>query len=187
MKTPAEAVARVLSLLGQGYPYVLGTGNRRGATRKRLKDGTWSKYGFDCWAVADSYAYDNPRTDPGFNAGPWATVTDDRNCDAAIEEAEHIGKHYQVIDTPELGCLIVMPSIRDKHGTRIRIGHVWHAVGVPEVWVPSRPRYDTIDTVQCQARTSPAIKRGPGPKGDGRTYQGLTDDAWRIRMLRVLG
>lgn len=188
---PGKAIARAHGLLGKGYPYVLGAGNREGATKVALKRAGgityWSPLGFDCWALADAYAYEHPRHDPGFNCGAWATVSDDRNCDSAIEEAEHIGKAYEEIDRPEIGCLIVMPSIRDKDGHRIRIGHVWLAVIVPDAWDPAKPQYDTIITLQCQASTYPAIKLGPGSRHDGRTFRGLTDDAWRLRMLRVLG
>jgi hypothetical protein len=186
--TPPEvAVARALSLLGKGWPYVLGAGNHKGPTRVKLKSGTYTPLGFDCWALAGAYAFEQPRHDPGFNIGPWATVSDDRNCDSAIEDAEHKKQGYEVIDTPELACLIVMPSIRDENGKRLRIGHVWLGVGVPETWDPAKPQYDLIDTIQCQASTFPAIKRGPGPRHDGRTYHGVTDDAWRIRILRVIG
>lgn len=187
MTTPAEAIARAHELLGKGWPYVLGTGNHRGPTRTKRRDGTLSALGFDCWGFAGSWAYDQPRHEPGFNKGPWATVSDDRNCDSSIEEAEHVGKAYRVIDRPEGGCLLVMPSIRDATGKRIRIGHVWLAVIVPDEWDPARPEYDAITTLQCQSRLNPAIRIGPGPRGDGRAYKGRTSDAWRIRMLRVLG
>lgn len=183
--SPAEAIARIHALLGRGSPYILGAGNHLGPTSVRKKDGTTTPLGFDCWGMADSYAHGIPRHEPGFNKGSWATVTDDRNCDSAIEEAEHIGKAYEVIDTPEIGCHIVMPSIRGADGKRIRMGHVWKAVIVPEAWDPTKPQYDLITTIQCQASSFPAIKMGPGPRHDGRTFRGLTDDAWRLRMLRV--
>ncbi len=184
--TPAEAVARAQSLLGKLYPYVLGTGNHNGPTRKRLKDGTLSPLGFDCWGFAGSWAYEQPRHEPGFNVGAWATVSDDRNCDSAIEDAEHKRQGYEVIDRPEIGCLLVMPSVRGEGGKRLRIGHVWLVVGVPAEWDPARPQYDLLETLQCQASVPPAIKRGPGPRHDGRTFRGRTMDAWRIRMLRVI-
>lgn len=208
-RTPAEAIARAHELLGKGYPYILGAGNHRGPTQVRRKDGTLTPLGFDCWAFADAWAYEQPRHEPGFNHGPHATVSDDRNCDSAIEEAEHFGKKYEVIETPETGCLIVMPSVRArevwpddaralpdaefkaKHGyaknDRVRIGHVWLAVIVPESWDPTKPQYDLITTLQCQASSAPAIKMGPGPRYDGRSCRGLTNDAWRLRMLRVIG
>ncbi len=187
MRTPTEAVASALSLLGKGYPYLLGTGTNLGPTRLRKRDGSYTEPGFDCWGFADSWAYGRPRHQPGFNHGPWATVSDDRNCDSAIEDSEHKRQGYEPLDAPELGCLLVMPSIRGPDHKRIRIGHVWLVVAVPGTWDPAKPQYDLLETVQCQASTHPAIKRGPGPRSDARTYRGLTDDAWRIRMLRVIG
>lgn len=186
--TPDEAITRALSLVGKGWPYVLGAGNRRGPTRVRKEDGTYTVSGFDCWAFADAYAYDHDRHDPGFNKGPWATVTDDRNCDSAIEDAEHKREGYEVLERPERGCLLVMPSVRDpKTKKRIRIGHVWLVIEVPAEWDPAKPQYDLLTTLQCQASSSPAIKRGPGPRHDGRTFRGETRDEWRLRLLRVIG
>jgi hypothetical protein len=182
--SPAEAVSRVLALVGRRDPYVLGGGNHLGPTRVRRKDGTLTSAGWDCWAVAGSYAYEQPRHDPGFNKGPWATVSDDRNTDSAVEDAEHKREGYTVADRPELGDLLCYPSIRDKDRKRIRIGHVWIVVGVPAEWDSKAPQYHLLDTVQCQASTRPAIKRGPGPKSDASTYHGIRDEAWRVRILR---
>lgn len=186
MKSPGEAVARAHELLGKGYPYILGTGSHHGPTQL-VRNGRTGPLGFDCWGYAGAYAYETPRHEPGFNVGPWATVSDDRNCDSAIEEAEHVGKAYQAIDRPEIGCLLVMPSIRDKSGHRVRMGHVWMVLVPPEDWDPEKPHYDSIITLQCQASSFPAIKLGPGPRSDARTFRGLTDDAWRLRLLRVIG
>ncbi len=183
MNSPTSAASRAVGMLGERWPYVLGTGNHRGPTMTRRKDGP-SPIGFDCWGFI-SYCYQMPRTVLGFNKGPWATVSDAVNCDSSIEEAEHIGKTYQVVPIAHIGDLLVMPSIRDAQGKRIRIGHVWIVVGVPAE-APPAGRFDAYDTVQCQASTRPAIKRGPGPKSDARTYKGLTDEAWRIRVLRVV-
>lgn len=180
------ALARAYALLGKGHPYILGTGNHRGPTQL-IKSGKATALGFDCWGFAGSYAYEQPRHDPGFNRGKWATVVDYRNCDSAIEEAEHVGAAYEVIDRPEVGCLLVMPSIRDATSKRVRIGHVWMAAIVPDEWDVERPDYSAIVTLQCQASSRPAIKIAPGPKSDARSFRGRTDDAWRIRMLRVVG
>jgi hypothetical protein len=180
----ADAVARALMMVGERWPYVLGGGNHVGPTRVRRKDGTLSALGFDCFGFAHSFCYQEPRHRPGFNRGSWATVSDDINCDAAIEDAEHKRELFEVVDVAGVGDLIVMPSIRDEDGKRIRIGHVWLVVGVPAE-APPPGTYRDYDTVQCQARTKPAIKRGPGPATDARTFRGLADDAWRIRILRV--
>ena len=185
MKTPAEAAARAITMVGQLWPYVLGGGNHKGPTRVKRKDGTLSPLGYDCWGFAWSHCYEEPRTVQGFNRGnPRATVTDAINCDSAIEEAEHFARRFQAVEVARLGDLLVMPSIRDKDGKRIRIGHVWIVVGVPAEKPASG--YAEYDTVQCQASTKPAIKRGSGPKGDAATYKGKRNEAWRIRVLRVV-
>lgn len=183
MKTPQEASVRALAMVGTLWPYVLGGGNHKGPTKVRLANGTMSALGYDCWGFAWSHCYEEPRTVAGFNKGPWATVTDAINCDSAIEEAEHVGKTFQVVDAPHVGDLLVMPSIRDKNGKRIRIGHVWIVTGVPAEAPATLAEYETV---QCQASSKPAIKLGPGPKSDARTFKGLTDEDWRIRVLRVL-
>jgi hypothetical protein len=188
VKTPDEAAARAIAMVGKLYPYVLGTGNKLGPSKRRRDDGTWSPLGFDCWGFV-SLCYDIERHRPGYNKQPKATVSDDVNCDSAIEQAEHVGatdRLWKVVATPRIGDLLVMPSIRDARGKRIRIGHVWLVVGVPAEWDEARPQYDLLDTVQCQASTKPAIKRGPGPRSDASTFRGLTDEAWRVRLLRVV-
>jgi hypothetical protein len=186
MRTALDAAACARSMVGTLWPYILGGGNHRGPTKVKKADGTLSPLGYDCWGFAWSCCYDEPRTVEGFNVGPWASVTGAINCDSAIEEAEHIGKTFQVGEVAREGDLFVMPSIRGPDGRRIRIGHVWICSGVPAER-PAPGSYADYDTVQCQASTRPAIKRGPGPKGDGRTFKGLVDEAWRIRVLRVVG
>jgi hypothetical protein len=174
-------------MVGRGWPYVLGTGSEKGATRRQTAAGGITQAGFDCWGLAHSYCYGVKRHRPGFNKGLWATVSDDLNCDSSIEDSEHNRELFEPVDGPaRSGDLLVMPSIRDEHGKRIRIGHVWIVVGVPAE-APPPGQYSDYDTVQCQASSRPAIKRGPGPKTDARTYKGLTDEAWRIRVLRVVG
>jgi hypothetical protein len=188
---PALAAIRALSLVGRSEPYVLGTGDYRSTasadlpfTRNRIG------YGSDCWGFAGAWCYKLPRHRPGYNKGPWATVADDLNCDSAIEQAEHAAagdRVWEVIERPEVGCLLVMPSIRDKEGHRIRIGHVWITTEVPAEWDAEKPQYDLLTTVQCQASSHPAIKKGPGPRYTGTTFRGLTDPAFRIRILRAVG
>lgn len=184
MKTPLEAAARARGMIGTLWPYILGGGNHRGPTRVKLANGTMSAPGYDCWGFAWSHCYEEPRTVKGFNKGPWATVTDAINCDSAIECAENIGKVFRVVDVARVGDLLVMPSIRDKAGKRIRIGHVWIVTAVPAEAPATLAEYETV---QCHASSKPAIKLGPGPKSDARTFRGLVNDDWRIRILRVVG
>lgn len=186
MKSADEAAARARGMLGTLWPYILGGGNHKGATRVNV-DGKPSALGYDCWGFAWSYCYEEPRTVQGFNRGSWSTVSDAINCDSACEEAEHIGKRFQVVLTPRVGDLLVMPSIRDKNNKRIRMGHVWIVVGVPAEWDEAAPQYSLLDTVQCQASSRPAIKLGPGPKSDATSFRGLINEDWRVRILRVAG
>jgi hypothetical protein len=189
----AEAVERALRLLATKpvEPYVLGTGDFHPAS---TIDMPFSKnsfgYGCDCWGFAGSWCYQLPRHRPGFNKGPWATVADDVNCDSAIEQADHAAKLTDVVwsavaDAPRAGDLLVWPSIRDKHGARLRIGHVSIVLEVPAEWDWLHPQYGLCKVAQC-APGAPAIRASSGKSWEGReTFRGLTDVAWRTRILRV--
>lgn len=196
MRSPLEAVARALSMVGTKWPYVLGGGNHRGPTKVRLANGTMSAPGYDCVGLAWSLSYEEPRTVKGFNRGnPKATVVDAINTDSMIEEAEWRGERFCIVpdDDIRVGDFFVLPSIRDvddidddgNRTERLRVGHIWIAVEVPPERPPPRTYADYM-TVQCQASTRPAIKRGPGPAGDGRTWRGKRNEAWRIRVLRTV-
>lgn len=182
--SPTEAVARALSMVGRTEPYVLGTGDFR--TDSPLPFTTNVRgYGCDCWGLAGAWAYQLKRHRAGFNKGAWATVSDDINTDSAIEDAEHNQELFEVVDVPQLGDLVVFPSIRES-GKRVRIGHVGIVVGVPAEWDPAAPQYDKLDVVQCQASSKPAIKRGSGQAWMWReSFRGKTDRRWRTRLLRV--
>lgn len=187
---PSLAVIRALSLVGRLEPYVLGTGDYHPTSVVDLPFTRNSiGYGCDCWGFAGAWCYKLPRHRPGYNKGAWATVADDLNCDSAIEQAEHAAAGDRVWElvtgAPKVGDLMVMPSIRDKDGHRIRIGHVKIAVAVPAEWDPEKPQFDLIQTVECHAG-HPAILKGVGFRSTGETYRGLTDPAWRVRLLRAV-
>lgn len=176
-------------LVGSKEPYVLGTGNYR----PDAEDLPWTTnargYGSDCWGYAGAWAYKLPRHRPGFNKGPWASVTDDINTDSAIEQAEHAStdRLFEVVDRPMLGDLLVYPSIRGPDGKRIRIGHVGIITKLCAEWDPEVPQYGELEVVQCQASRKPAVMRGPGVGWLFRDkFKGLRDDAWRTRILRVV-
>lgn len=183
---PAEAVERALALLGRTEPYVLGTGDYRGIGRDPWTTRKDGRTGCDCWGLI-AHAYRLPRHRPGYNKGRWATVSDDMNCDAAIEQAEHITDDAvwaPAGDQPAIGDVLVWPSIRGPDRRRLRIGHVALVVDVPAEWQPER--YDWLTVVQCQSSREPAIMRGPGSAWRGReTWRGATDTRWRSRLLRV--
>jgi hypothetical protein len=186
VKTRAEAVERALRMVGSAWPYVLGGGNNKGPTRVKRKDGTLTDSGFDCWGLAHSWCYDVPRHRPGFNDGPWATVSDDINTDSAIEDAEHKRELFEPADRPNLGDLVVFPSIRGPDGRRLRIGHVGIVVGLCAEWDPDVPQYGELTVVQCQSSRKPAIIKGPGTGWLFRDqFKGAKDVRWRSRLLRV--
>jgi hypothetical protein len=185
--SPAEAVQRAMSMVGRPEPYILGTGDYRPRpnedlpfTRNRVG------YGSDCWGFAGAWCYKLPRHRQGFNRGRWATVSDDINTDSAIEDAEHLGEIYEVVKTPAPGDLLVYPSIRGVDRRRLRIGHVGIVLAVPPEWDATMPQYALLTVAQCQASRRPAIVSGAGSTwGHKETYKGLTDEAWRSRILRV--
>ena len=94
--TRQEAVERAASLVDQGE-YILGTGNYRPS---QDADGnavdlpftqreSAGPAGCDCAGFAVCWCYKVVRHQPGFNAGAWATVSDDINVDSVIEDARH--------------------------------------------------------------------------------------------------
>jgi len=185
--TPTEAVERALRHVGKGT-YALGAGDFH-ADRP---DSPWTskppsyEYGCDCWGYAHSYAYKTSRHRPGFNKGPWATVSDDINCDSAIEDAEHKRELFELVDTPRIGDLLVWPSIRGPDRKRIRIGHVSIVVDVPAEWDVAAPQFGLLIVVQCSPGGTAAIKRGPATGFMAReSFRGFIDHAWRTRILRV--
>lgn len=186
-----EAVDRALRMVGRRERYVLGCGDYEpGAARDEPFTTNKLGHGCDCWGLAGAWAYKLPRHRPGYNKGPWATVSDDINCDAAIEQAEHAAaadRLWEVVDRPRPGHLLVYPSIRDDSGKRIRIGHVGIVVDVPAEWDPKGPQYGLVTVVQCQATRAPAIIKGPGTAWFGREhFRGMINTAWRTRILRVV-
>ncbi len=186
----AEAVQRALLLLERSEGYVLGTGDYLPAasvdlpfTRNKLG------YGCDCWGFAGAWCYRLPRHRPGFNHGGWASVSDDVNCDSAIESSEHAheleDRLWESVDHPAFGDLLVYPSIRGPDHTRLRIGHVSIVVGLCAEWDPADPQYGLLTVVQCQSVGAPAIKRTPGIGWLHReSFKGATDHRWRTRILR---
>jgi hypothetical protein len=57
------------------------------------------------------------------------------NTDSILDDAEHGvgGDHWEFLERPRLGCLVIYPSIR-KDGRMKRMGHVGVVVGVPAEW-----------------------------------------------------
>jgi hypothetical protein len=185
--SPAEAVERALSMVGRLEPYVLGTGDYRPGKPDLPFTDKNGRTGSDCWGFAGAWCYKLPRHRPGFNHGHWASVTDWINTDSAIEDAEHQGELYEVVDRPALGDLLVFPSIRGPDGRRLRIGHAGIITRLCAEWDPKEPQYGELEVVQCQASRKPAIIKGPGLGWLFREkFKGATSPAWWTRILRVV-
>lgn len=203
---PQIAVKRALSMLGRKEPYVLGAGNYDVRTPDEPFTAITIKgrevRGCDCWGFAGAWCLGIPRHRPGYNVGSWATVSDDVNCDSAIEQAEHTQSRdrvFEAVELPSVGDLLVWPSVRcpgcgqcqgrvqpvRPKGHRLRIGHVGIIVAVPSEWDAFDPPYGLLDVAQCCART-PAIRRTNGAAWLGRAqYMDRVNVAWRTRILRA--
>ncbi|HUS27553.1 MAG TPA: hypothetical protein VMZ53_03570 [Kofleriaceae bacterium] len=126
MLKPAEALARMRSMVGLDFPYILGTGNFSGEPPR----GPW-----DC-AGAICEAFKVKRHRPGFARGPlppaWASladVVDDINTNSMIKDAVVRGELFTFVpfgDPLEGGDVLAYPTIRlvvdgERHEW---IGHV---------------------------------------------------------------
>lgn len=113
--TAAEAVRRAQSIAYNGGEYRLGTGDY---SPMMGRDNPWTwrdrNYGSDCAGFAICWAWKLHRHRPGFNIGPWATVSDDINCNSAIEDGLHKGELFLTMapgTRPVPGDLITYPTI----------------------------------------------------------------------------
>jgi hypothetical protein len=159
----SEAVIRALSLVGNGGQYILGTGDYLGEGKP-----PWTyrdkMLGSDCAGFAICWAYKLKRHRPGFNRGKWSTVSDDINCNSALEDAQHKQELFVLADRPEPGVLLVYPTFTVS-GKRF-IGHVGIVTGLSRVaeWDPLRPQYELLDVAQCRGpnERKPAVVKTDG-------------------------
>ncbi len=116
--------------------YLLGTGDYA-PDKKTGKDLPWTKrdgrLGSDCAGFAICWAWKLQRHRPGFNVGSWASVSEDINCNSALEDGLHLMELFTTL--PEGSCiqpgdLLLYPTIRlkvkngAKTETKTFIGHV---------------------------------------------------------------
>jgi hypothetical protein len=176
--TAAAAVAQARALVGRGV-YQLGTGDHtsKGDSPR------------DCFGFAYCELFGVKRHRPGFNRGPWATVSDDLNCNSAIEDAEHARELFEIASRPAPGVLLAYPTIRLKGHPHPFIGHIGIVVGVTRCleWDAANPDYSLLDLVDCHGPNG----RRPGITAVTGAAWDLHDDRWpkpehRTRMLRVL-
>jgi hypothetical protein len=136
-----EAVARARGIVGRGGQYLLGTGDYHPIKGTNATDLPWTEkggeQGSDCAGFAICWAWKLQRHRPGFNVGAWASVSDDINCNSALEDGLH--KQELFVTCPEgekvmPGDLLLYPTIRikDKDGdVHTFIGHVGLVENVP--------------------------------------------------------
>lgn len=143
----------------------------------------------DCFGFAVCEVYGLKRHRPRFNRGPWATVSDDLNCNSAIEDALHARELFEIALRPEPGVLLAYPTIRLTGHPRPWIGHILIVVSVVRCleWDPANPDYSLLDTVDCHGPDG----RRPGITAGTGAACNLHDHDWpkaehRTRMLRVL-
>ena len=165
--TAAEAVERAKRIVGKGGQYILGTGDYRPrVVNGKLIDLPWtwrsSEEGSDCAGFAISWCYKLRRRRPGFASGrlpdfyrDQSDVDDDINCNSAIEDALTVRDCFRVIARPELGALLVYPTLRitGKDGApHTFIGHVGIVTGVSRCleWDAGNPQYHLLDIAQCR-------------------------------------
>ncbi|HKP08340.1 MAG TPA: hypothetical protein VJU58_13890, partial [Microbacterium sp.] len=173
-----RAIARARAMCGRGV-YQLGTGDID-------SDGDDPR---DCFGFAVCELFGIKRHRPGFNRGSWATVSDDLNCNSALEDAHHGGELFAIVTRPEPGVLLAYPTIRLPGHERPWIGHIAIVVSAIRAleWDSSRPDYSLLDVVHCHGPDG----RRPGiTRGDGSPMN-LHDHNWpkpenRTWMLRVL-
>lgn len=193
--SPTEAVARAQRLLAdptnQVHGYQLGTGSYRPSiVNGKLIDLPWTTndegfLGSDCAGFACSWAYKLPRTRPGFNEGAWATVSDDINCDSAIEDAEHRQELFvEITGVPQPGDLIVYGTIPKIGSAGPWIGHVCIVLGNARAttWNPMHPSYDLLDVAQCCGGNG----RMPAVIATDGSIWSHHDQMWPTHLTKVL-
>jgi len=193
----AEAVTRALSLVGRGGCYVLGTGDWIGPPSKSQTvapillgaDLPWTyrdgKLGSDCAGFAISWCYQLKRHRPGYNRGSWATVSDDLNCNSAIEDAEHGRELFELVTGPiQPGDLLCYPTFRAGVLLRRFIGHVGIVTGVAR-W---DGRLASLDVAQCCGPNgrSPAVLATDGSVWDRHDAKWPAHQKRQTRVLRAI-
>ncbi|HET7505976.1 MAG TPA: peptidoglycan-binding domain-containing protein [Kofleriaceae bacterium] len=181
--TVAEAIARARSMINKGGQYQLGTGDYRPRTVDNVMvDEPWTTSnsgapGSDCAGFALSWCYKIPRHRPGFNSGSWATVSDDLNCNSAIEDADHARDLFVRATGPVVpGDLVTYPTITlPDHPGMQWIGHVGIVIGVDRAggFDLARPDYSLLDIAQCHGPNgrSPAVTSGDGSVWNQHDHQ----------------
>jgi hypothetical protein len=125
--------------------------------------------GSDCAGFAICWAWKLRRHRPGFNVGAWATVSDDINCNSALEDGLHKQELFTTIPEGEKvrpGDLLVYPTITTLKGKDGKVKRFIGHVGIIE-FVPPNFKYGDwgrLSIIQCHGPNfrKPAVVRSDG-------------------------
>lgn len=164
---------RAQGIVGHGGQYLLGTGDYQPIVSGHLVlDYPWTyqgnSQGSDCAGFAICWAWKLKRHRPGFNQGAWASVSDDINCNSAIEDGAHRQELFTLVHADSAvmpGDLLAYPTFRvpdHAHNLLTFIGHV----GLVES-VPGNFKYGdwkSLGILQCHGPNyrSPGVVRTDG-------------------------
>lgn len=178
--SPIAAVTVARSLVGSGV-YWLGTGDYDTPVGGKS----------DCFGFAFNRCYGVKRHRPGFNVGPWASVTDDLNCNSAIEDADHHRELFLRVTggPPRIGDLLAYPTFHLEGHPKPWIGHVAIVIGTERLveWDWARPTWALLDVAQCAGPNG----RRPGIIATDAHHWDDHDKTWprpehRSSLLRVV-
>jgi hypothetical protein len=105
-----------------------------------------------------------------------------------IAEAETAGRWFQPLAAPELGAVIVYPSVElERDGARARASHLGIISAVPASWLDRE--WTALRVIHCSAslqrRLGHAIDETHAVAWARRaTFRGATHPRWRTRFLR---
>lgn len=148
----------------------------------------WSKPGSsfknctaDCFAGA-AWVGGFDRVQPARAAHVWDGHL---NCDSMLIEAEHHGRCFELLEQPELGCMVVYASEDyDRDGKRDRVGHVGTVVSVPAAWNPNdRECWAQLGVVDIAGRSGRANRRTNGLTWFGRDRYGRPKNSRFVRAI----
>lgn len=193
----SSAVLRALSLVGRGGQYELGTGDYvpYDPGNGVIRDLPWTTRngltGSDCAGFAICWTYQIVRHRPGFNTGAWASVSDDINCNSAIEDSDHAHDLFERVigNDVQPGDLLTYPTIRLPGHAMPWVGHVAIVTDVSRAGAfdAMKPDYSLFRVAQCCGPNgrSPAVI-----SSDGSIWN-MHDHDWpkpehRTVILRVL-
>lgn len=189
-----EAVWRARSMVNNGGQYVYGTGDYHPAsptaqlphlaelsgTVGHDTDLPWTNnqwgVGSDCAGFAISWCWKLKRHRPGFNLGIWSSVSDDINCNSALEDSQHAQELFvPVLEDPQPGDLLLYPTFH--FGGKEFIGHVCIIETVPAGW---KGGFHWMTVIQCHGPNG--FK--PGVVGTDGSIWDHHDSIWPLPQHR---